>query len=246
MQAFVGPLGAISGFLVWTVFSLRPGGGIREAWDGTPYWTIGLPLLFLLHAAFGAAQRRTAWRAPLWTVAGHFLAVILVSRAGTGFWLVAARGAVHRPADVRRCWVWQDCSDRRSPLCCGGSTDLDRGGMTATCRSMVALLDARLPVYCEGAWSHGCSKKKDLAIAARHAAQPPGVADRGAGGLPELRRTEAPAPRVQPLRPLRRPRSGGCRQEKPEGHGSRLTRTGPAPHRAMPPCQTPMQLPARP
>ncbi len=73
-----------------------------------------------------------------------------------------------------------------------------------------------------GAQSHGRSQEKNLAVAAGHAAQPPGLADRGACRVPQLRRAQATAPRLQPLRPLRRPRDRG-RRRWAERRGPRLT-----------------------
>ena len=65
-------------------------------------------------------------------------------------------------------------------------------------------------------------EEKDLAVAARHAAQPRGAGPGGPRRMPQLRRTEAPASRLQPLRLLRRAR-GGRRREGAEGRGSGLT-----------------------
>ena len=73
-----------------------------------------------------------------------------------------------------------------------------------------------------GAQSHGRSQAKDVAVPPRHATQPPGAAARGPRRVPELRRTEAAAPRLQPLRLLRRTR-GRAGRRCAEGRCSRLT-----------------------
>ncbi len=72
-----------------------------------------------------------------------------------------------------------------------------------------------------GALSHGCSKEKNLALARRHASQPPGIAERGPCRLRQLRRAEASASCLRALRALRWPRSC-CRRQGPQGHGSGL------------------------
>jgi hypothetical protein len=76
---------ACAGFGVWAVFSVLPalaGYGIREAWDTTPYWVIGLPILVVLHGLVGALTEGLAWRFPLWTVGGHALAMVLFGKSG--------------------------------------------------------------------------------------------------------------------------------------------------------------------
>jgi hypothetical protein len=73
-----------------------------------------------------------------------------------------------------------------------------------------------------GAQYNGRTQAKDLAVKAGHATQPPGASERGARRVPELRRIEAPASCLQPLRPLRRPR-GCCGRQDAEGRDSRLT-----------------------
>ena len=73
-----------------------------------------------------------------------------------------------------------------------------------------------------GAQYNGRTQAKDLAVTAGHATQPPGAAERGARRVPQLRRVEAPASCLQPLRPLRRAR-GCCGRQDAEGRDSRLT-----------------------
>ena len=64
----------------------------------------------------------------------------------------------------------------------------------------------------EGALAHGRSEEKNLPLPPGNAPQPSCAAARGAQRMSELRRTEASASHLQPLRPLRRTRSGRGRQ----------------------------------
>jgi hypothetical protein len=77
----------LAGFTLWAGFSLIPVAGgaiiIREAWDQAPYWQIGVPLLFVVQMGLAAASRERIARLPLWTLAGHFLAMIVVRPWGT-------------------------------------------------------------------------------------------------------------------------------------------------------------------
>jgi hypothetical protein len=81
-----GPLLAIEAFAIWVFFSVLPlmtgHAGIREAWDTDAYWSIGVPLLVLSVAAAGYASNSGAWKLALWTLAGHFLAMLLVPGHG--------------------------------------------------------------------------------------------------------------------------------------------------------------------
>ena len=83
---------AAEGFAVWAVFSTLPllagGAGIREAWDTNVYWSLGLPLLMVSVAAAGALTQASPWRLAAAAVAGHFLGVVLIAKAGTGFGLL--------------------------------------------------------------------------------------------------------------------------------------------------------------
>jgi hypothetical protein len=84
MHRLVGPLAASNGFVMWLVFAIQPGGQVREAWNTTAYWAIGLPLLAVMHAAVGAALRRGAWWLPACTLGGHLLAIALMQPPGFG------------------------------------------------------------------------------------------------------------------------------------------------------------------
>jgi hypothetical protein len=83
----------------------------------------------------------------------------------------------------------------------------------------------------EGALSHGCTEEKDVPLARGYAPQPSGAETRGIRRMRQLRRTEAAAPCMQPLRAIRWARS--CRsREAAEGRrpglrpvpGARLVR----------------------
>jgi hypothetical protein len=64
----------------------------------------------------------------------------------------------------------------------------------------------------EGAQSHGRTKEKNLPVARGDAPQSSGPPARGARRVPKLRRSKTAPSRVQPLRLLRRARSGGSRE----------------------------------
>ena len=92
MPSIAGLLLAAAGFAVWAVFSGLPlmmgGRGIREAWDTELYWIVGVPLLLLAVMAAGYATREAPWKLALWPIAGHFVAMLLVSPAGTDLGLL--------------------------------------------------------------------------------------------------------------------------------------------------------------
>lgn len=82
---------AVACFAVWTLFSLplmTGRSGIREAWDSPAYWKLGIPLLLLLVAAAGAISEDVPWKLSLSTLAGHFLAMVLIKPPGTDFGLL--------------------------------------------------------------------------------------------------------------------------------------------------------------
>jgi hypothetical protein len=83
---------AIEAFAIWAFFSAMPllsgHARIREAWDTSAYWVIGVPLLVLSLGAAGYASEDKPWKLALWTLAGHFLGVLLVSTRGTDFGLL--------------------------------------------------------------------------------------------------------------------------------------------------------------
>jgi len=76
------------GFAVWAVFSTVPwlsgSAGFREAWDTNAFWSLGLPVLMVSLAAAGALTQQSPWRLAAAAVAGHFLGVVLIAKAGSG------------------------------------------------------------------------------------------------------------------------------------------------------------------
>jgi hypothetical protein len=102
----------------------------------------------------------------------------------------------------------------------GGGACL-RGVGSSARRRRLCDCDAVTPIG--GAQFNGRTEEKDLAVAAWDASRSPGVAARGAYRMLQLRRVEAAAPCLQPLRLLRRARGRCGGQEDPEGHDSRLT-----------------------
>jgi hypothetical protein len=86
-------LTGLAGILAWAVPSLlddmrdRPF-RIVEAWDTTLYWAASLPAMIVIAAAAGAVVGSRPWRVPLWLLAGHGLAMVLVHPAGTSLSLL--------------------------------------------------------------------------------------------------------------------------------------------------------------
>jgi hypothetical protein len=82
----------VAGFAVWAVFSIAhtPDGhfATREAWDRAPYWQFGVPLLLVAQAMAAAASREGLSRLPLFTIAGHFLAILAMRRADSDLGLL--------------------------------------------------------------------------------------------------------------------------------------------------------------
>jgi len=70
--AYVGPVLAVVGFAVWTLFSLLPAltdqtapFRVHEAWDTEPFLQIGIPLMLLVQVAAGAVDSENIFRQPL-------------------------------------------------------------------------------------------------------------------------------------------------------------------------------------
>lgn len=91
-EMFYGAILAVAGFCLWAVFSLLPvfagAGRIREGWDTTPYWTIGIPALLALHVLIGALAEVRSSHLPLWAIGGHIVAMALIQRSGADFGLM--------------------------------------------------------------------------------------------------------------------------------------------------------------
>jgi len=85
---------ASAAFLVWALLSLAAGsvdGGrfvVREAWDDTPYWLFGLPLVAVVVTIAGYVAPRRVWRWPLYAAAGQAVAMAFVHPPGTDLGLL--------------------------------------------------------------------------------------------------------------------------------------------------------------
>jgi hypothetical protein len=86
-----------AGFALWTAFSFAAaqGGGIaiREGWDAALYWKAGVPLLIIAQLLIAKGSPERIWRQPLWILAGHIGAMVLVHPAGTGLSLAPLAAA---------------------------------------------------------------------------------------------------------------------------------------------------------
>jgi hypothetical protein len=91
MASWPGALLAAEAFAIWTLFALPLFTGrksIREAWDTSAYWEFGVPVVLLSLVAAGYLSKQAPWKLALWTLAGHFLAMGLVSKPGTDLGLL--------------------------------------------------------------------------------------------------------------------------------------------------------------
>ena len=78
-----------AGFLLWGMSALIPHSDrIREGWDNPAYWNIGMPLMLVLQVAATTVARERLWRAPLWMLSGHALAIVLIHPLGNGLALL--------------------------------------------------------------------------------------------------------------------------------------------------------------
>jgi hypothetical protein len=83
------------GFLVWTLLSLWPWltqstapFRIREAWDTSLFWRVGVPVMLLAQAAGGALTGGKVLTQPLWMLGGLAAGVVLVHPAGSDLGLL--------------------------------------------------------------------------------------------------------------------------------------------------------------
>jgi hypothetical protein len=81
LAAFVATLG----FVMWTALSIigglisdEPAFRLREAWDTSAYFYVGIPIMALAVGLAAFISPSLAWRWPLWLVAGHQTGVLLV------------------------------------------------------------------------------------------------------------------------------------------------------------------------
>jgi hypothetical protein len=93
--ALIGPVLALVGFAVWTLFSLLPAlthptapFWIREAWDTAAFLHLGIPLMLLMQVAAGAIGGESNFRQPLWMLGGFFAGLLLVHPSGNDFGLL--------------------------------------------------------------------------------------------------------------------------------------------------------------
>jgi hypothetical protein len=61
-------------------------GGRREAWDSAAYWTIGLPIVFLVSVAFGFLSRERDWLGTVVIVPSQVLAMMARNGEIGGLW----------------------------------------------------------------------------------------------------------------------------------------------------------------
>ena len=80
-----GILLAATGLIAWTSLSIWGGLAtddigfrLREAWDTSAYFYVGLPIMALAVAIAAFLKPERVWRWPLWLVGGHQLGVMLV------------------------------------------------------------------------------------------------------------------------------------------------------------------------
>ena len=105
-------------------------------------------------------------------------------------------------------YAWRRCIDGRSLRSishCGSGDALLDGAAPRSCpgvRVPVAHRAADAAFVLEKSRFHGRTEEKDLPVPPRHAAEPSGPDARGTRRMRQLRRAEAAAPRLQPLRPL--------------------------------------------
>ena len=88
----VGLMMALIGFAVWTLFSLWPWlmnshapFRIREAWDTTLFWHVGIPLMLLAQLAGGTLSEGKIYWQPFGMLCGFFAGVLLVHPSASGF-----------------------------------------------------------------------------------------------------------------------------------------------------------------
>ncbi len=79
------------GFALWAFFALQPwedGAPIREGWDVASYWSIGVPVLAVAQIVLAALSQESPARQPLWVLAGHLTAMLLLHPPGTDLGLL--------------------------------------------------------------------------------------------------------------------------------------------------------------
>jgi hypothetical protein len=80
----MGVLLAATGLVVWTGLSVIGGIGaadgfrVREAWDTSLYFYLGVPVMAVSVAVAAFLRPTRSWRWPLWLVGGHQVGVLVV------------------------------------------------------------------------------------------------------------------------------------------------------------------------
>jgi hypothetical protein len=74
----------LAGFGLWAIGSFLAGGahGVREAWDGSFYWIVGVPLVLLAQAAATPWLGDRPALQPAWVLVGHAAAMLTIHPAG--------------------------------------------------------------------------------------------------------------------------------------------------------------------
>ena len=77
----------VTGFALWALTSALPlTEAVAEGWDRPVYWQ--LPLVFAVQIAVAVFSKEKITLAPLWVLLGHVVAMLFVTRAGSGVGLL--------------------------------------------------------------------------------------------------------------------------------------------------------------
>jgi hypothetical protein len=77
-------LSVAAGFIVWVGIALA--GGVREAWDQSAWWLVGLSCLAIVAGLMGFFVPARVWRWPVFIVIGQIIGMVLIAvlRSGGG------------------------------------------------------------------------------------------------------------------------------------------------------------------
>ena len=79
----------IAGFMLWTLTSVFPlAAPIREGWDRSVYWEVGLPLVLAVQLLVALRSRERVVIQPLWLLLGHVIAMVFFHPEGTSLGLL--------------------------------------------------------------------------------------------------------------------------------------------------------------
>ena len=81
----------LAGFALWALTSFPIIEGvrtIREGWENPLYSLIGLPLLFVVQLLVAMRSAEPVARAPLWVLAGHTAAMVIIHPPGMSLGLL--------------------------------------------------------------------------------------------------------------------------------------------------------------